>query len=194
MSPRASRGPVTFDGGVAGTVRAQFWGTVWGWARHFVPAPLRSFRRRNDVNGAGDRNRTGDPVITSDVLYQLSYTSSAMRHVHRHGPGGVRRAGGTRDGPAIPRPAAPMRWCDPPESNWGHRDFQSRALPTELGSHARSMAPEAVSRSQDGGNVYHAISRPVNRLSAVRVWRHRARRRPQSIRGLGNRSRRSARV
>ncbi len=26
-------------------------------------------------NGAGDRNRTGDPVITSDVLYQLSYTS-----------------------------------------------------------------------------------------------------------------------
>ena len=28
------------------------------------------------MNGAGDRNRTGDPVITSDVLYQLSYTSS----------------------------------------------------------------------------------------------------------------------
>ena len=26
-------------------------------------------------DGAGDRNRTGDPVITSDVLYQLSYTS-----------------------------------------------------------------------------------------------------------------------
>ncbi len=31
--------------------------------------------------GAGDRNRTGDPVITSDVLYQLSYTSSEVRRV-----------------------------------------------------------------------------------------------------------------
>lgn len=30
----------------------------------------------NYLDGAGDRNRTGDPVITSDVLYQLSYTSS----------------------------------------------------------------------------------------------------------------------
>src|SRR5881394_2590318 len=28
--------------------------------------------------GAGDRNRTDDPVITSDVLYQLSYTSSEL--------------------------------------------------------------------------------------------------------------------
>ena len=35
-----------------------------------------------NLSGAGDRNRTGDPVITSDVLYQLSYTSS--------GPGGGR--------------------------------------------------------------------------------------------------------
>ena len=31
--------------------------------------------------------------------------------------------------------SAKKKWCDPPESNWGHRDFQSRALPTELGSH-----------------------------------------------------------
>ncbi len=25
-----------------------------------------------------------------------------------------------------------LRWCREPESNWRHRDFQSRALPTEL--------------------------------------------------------------
>ena len=40
--------------------------------RHGV---LPSVRVGRPGNGAGDRNRTGDPVITSDVLYQLSYTS-----------------------------------------------------------------------------------------------------------------------
>ena len=29
------------------------------------------------------------------------------------------------------------KWCDPPELNWGHTDFQSVALPTELGSHLK---------------------------------------------------------
>jgi len=29
-----------------------------------------------EETGAGDRNRTGDPFITSEVLYQLSYTSA----------------------------------------------------------------------------------------------------------------------
>ncbi len=49
----------------------------------FGPEPV-IFRAQRSLNlligetlyGAGDRNRTGDPVITSDVLYQLSYTSS----------------------------------------------------------------------------------------------------------------------
>ena len=31
-------------------------------------------------------------------------------------------------------------WCREPESNWRHRDFQSRALPTEL------SRPDAVTR------------------------------------------------
>ena len=31
--------------------------------------------------------------------------------------------------PAVPGPWA---WCREPDSNWRHRDFQSRALPTEL--------------------------------------------------------------
>ena len=59
----------------------------------------RSFRARSRetkrlaasaYSGAGDRNRTGDPVITSDVLYQLSYTSprwspraSRVEHITR---------------------------------------------------------------------------------------------------------------
>lgn len=30
-----------------------------------------------------------------------------------------------------------IEWWRPPESNWGHRDFQSLALPTELERHRR---------------------------------------------------------
>ena len=29
-----------------------------------------------DENGAGDRTRTYDPIITNDVLYQLSYSGT----------------------------------------------------------------------------------------------------------------------
>ncbi len=29
----------------------------------------------------------------------------------------------------------PHRWCRDPELNWGHEDFQSSALPTELSRH-----------------------------------------------------------
>lgn len=29
-------------------------------------------------NGAGDRTRTYDPIITNDVLYQLSYTGAGQ--------------------------------------------------------------------------------------------------------------------
>jgi hypothetical protein len=28
------------------------------------------------ITGAGDRNRTYDPIITNDVLYQLSYSGA----------------------------------------------------------------------------------------------------------------------
>ena len=35
----------------------------------------RIFQRRT---GAGDRTRTYDPIITNDVLYQLSYTGAAL--------------------------------------------------------------------------------------------------------------------
>ena len=41
-------------------------------------------------SGAGDRTRTYDPIITNDVLYQLSYTGTSLG-----GPanGAYRRAG-----------------------------------------------------------------------------------------------------
>lgn len=38
---------------------------------------------------AGGRTRTGGPVITSDVLFHLSYTSTAILPL-LHAPGGIR--------------------------------------------------------------------------------------------------------
>ena len=41
---------------------------------HPWPAPYNSlFCPRNSIGGAHDRTRTGDPVLTKNVLYQLSY-------------------------------------------------------------------------------------------------------------------------
>lgn len=37
-------------------------------------SPESNFQRVMKKNGAGDRTRTYDPIITNDVLYQLSYT------------------------------------------------------------------------------------------------------------------------
>ena len=58
-------------------------------------------------NGAEDGTRTRDPHLGKVMLYQLSH----FRSMHA-----------TIDD----------RWCREPGSNWRHRDFQSRALPTEL--------------------------------------------------------------
>ena len=34
--------------------------------------------KTSDNHGAGDRTRTYDPIITNDVLYQLSYTGQSL--------------------------------------------------------------------------------------------------------------------
>ena len=65
------------------------------------------------VLGATGRIRTVDLRITSALLYQLSYTSSVARSA---------------------------RWCLGTELNRRHRDFQSRALPTELPRHRRGKS------------------------------------------------------
>ncbi len=56
--------------------------------------------------GAEDGTRTRDPHLGKVMLYQLSHFRSKR--------------------------SATRRWCREPGSNWRHRDFQSRALPTEL--------------------------------------------------------------
>ena len=56
--------------------------------------------------GAEDGTRTRDPHLGKVMLYQLSHFRSNV--------------------------ATTIRWCREPDSNWRHRDFQSRALPTEL--------------------------------------------------------------
>jgi hypothetical protein len=57
-------------------------------------------------NGAEDGTRTRDPHLGKVMLYQLSHFRSMT--------------------------ALTGCWCREPDSNWRHRDFQSRALPTEL--------------------------------------------------------------
>ena len=39
-----------------------------------------------DENGAGDRTRTYDPIITNDVLYQLSYSGILLFLRPYYGP------------------------------------------------------------------------------------------------------------
>ena len=56
--------------------------------------------------GAEDGTRTRDPHLGKVMLYQLSHFRSINHASHL--------------------------WCREPGSNWRHRDFQSRALPTEL--------------------------------------------------------------
>ena len=63
----------------------------------------------NTLNGAGAGNRTPDLIITSDALYRLSYSSVNIK-----------------------------KWCQGAESNCGHADFQSAALPTELPRHTET--------------------------------------------------------
>ena len=58
------------------------------------------------MNGAEDGTRTRDPHLGKVMLYQLSHFRPEVDRLER--------------------------WCRGPGSNWRHRDFQSRALPTEL--------------------------------------------------------------
>ena len=62
--------------------------------------------RQHQGSGAEDGTRTRDPHLGKVMLYQLSHFRSINRASHL--------------------------WCREPGSNWRHRDFQSRALPTEL--------------------------------------------------------------
>ncbi len=72
---------------------------------------------------------------------------------------------------------AGCRWCREPGSNWRHRDFQSRALPTELSR--PDDRPRLVARRRGGG--YHGPSEPFNEARwAARAAAGRSRRGPPS--------------
>jgi hypothetical protein len=63
-------------------------------------------------------------------------------------------------------PSTRKEWWAVPESNWGHRDFQSRALPTELTAHGGSteargnmIAPRGRASSAAFGPERRAVRR-----------------------------------
>jgi hypothetical protein len=93
----------------------------------------------------------------------------------RETPGvpGARKWSGRRDsnprpspwqGDALPTEPLPLddattlRWCREPGSNWRHRDFQSRALPTELSR--PDGQPGSVARRR--GRGYHGPPTGLN--------------------------------
>ncbi len=84
-------------------------------------------------SGAEDGTRTRDPHLGKVMLYQLSHFRSDVDHLER--------------------------WCREPDSNWRHRDFQSRALPTELSR--PDGQPGLAARRRSAG--YHGPSRVCHR-------------------------------
>ena len=96
-------------------------------ARHGTRQQPRALELRGRVR-ADVRTRTADLLITNELLYQLSYI----------GPGKTRET---------------ENWCSPPELNWGPRDFQSRALPTELGLRTVQQPVAEVLRAASGPSL-----------------------------------------
>jgi hypothetical protein len=84
---------------------------------------------REGGNGAEDGTRTRDPHLGKVMLYQLSHFR--------------------------PKIHPPRGWCREPDSNWRHRDFQSRALPTEL---SRPDGQPAVGCPSAGRRIPRASS------------------------------------
>ena len=101
---------------------------------------------RGRRSGAEDGTRTRDPHLGKVMLYQLSHFR--------------------------PNVQSTTRWCREPDSNWRHRDFQSRALPTEL---SRPDGQPAVGCPSAVGTI--------PRASAERQ-RHRGRRGPSPDRPM----------
>ena len=64
------------------------------------------------LNGAATKSRTRDPLITSQMLYQLSYSGLTLNQFS------IR--------------LNKEKWCRHQESNSGPSDYKSDALPTEL--------------------------------------------------------------
>ena len=85
---------------------------------------------------------------------------------HRAAGAGAKKWSGRRDSNPRPSPwqgdalpteplplgscAPPGCWCREPESNWRHRDFQSRALPTELSRPGETVVPLTARRRAEG--------------------------------------------
>ena len=113
------------------------------------------------MNGAADRNRTGTDITIRGILSPLRLPVPPPRQTQKNKIGGdtQNRTGdkgfadlcltawlcrlnwsGKRDSNSRPPPwqggALPLSyfriWCLSTESNCGHKDFQSFALPTEL--------------------------------------------------------------
>jgi hypothetical protein len=107
---------------------------------------------------ADARTRTGDPIITSDVLYQLSYVGAAITLAGLRAGGGAR--GGDLDQPA-PWPSRP-----------GRRPFSSASATLKrwrrIAFSAFSPSPAITASTIAACSAWEAGGRPGMRI--VRYW------------------------
>ena len=78
-----------------------------------------------------ERDTVLEHVDPSNPLYQLNTTPTRPRALGRQG----RRVLGQSPKKKNPGVLPGQTRCRDPDLNWGHRNFQSRALPTELPRH-----------------------------------------------------------
>jgi hypothetical protein len=99
-----------------------------------VKASANCFKEFFERTGAANRTRTCDPVITNDVLYQLSYC------------GGPNAASGvSRKRPHLISGMAPIG-----KKNAGQRSVFKRSMPSDL---IRGWAPVRVKKTRQNKNL-----------------------------------------
>ena len=94
-----------------------------GSVRRTTTIPLEIIQQKGR-GGAGDRTRTYDPIITNDVLYQLSYTG-AGRGSSRGRPAWQGLRCPCRPFPRKEKAAPPVRRDGPCSSRSGDQNFHS---------------------------------------------------------------------
>ena len=98
---------------------------IFSLSNIFIESNKTAIKKRG---GAGTRSWTRDLLITSQLLYQLSYTGTKMAGVSGFEPENADTKNRCLTAWLYPN----IKWCPETESNCRHEDFQSSALPTEL--------------------------------------------------------------
>jgi hypothetical protein len=155
--------PVSFSPGTprfAGVFFCSVWTTVHARSRRTA---------RLNVRPRASRRGLAEVCGPAGAMYKKGHAKGVAWAMVQSA---VQKRSGRRDSNSRPSPwqgdALPLShfrpsWCRSPESNWGHRDFQSRALPTELPrlTHPRLFYTIFAILSSRNGFLYKTLVRKV---------------------------------